>query len=320
MSLLASRLRLVLAASLLAAPRVAHAADSAAAQALFEEGKRLMGAEQFSAACAKFEESQRLDPGVGTLFNLADCHERVGRTASAWGEFTEVAALSKTAGQTAREDVARQRAAALEPKLNRVLVRAPSPAPGLEIRRDESVVGAGQLGARLPIDPGEHTFRASAPGKKPWSSTVTVAPGTPLVVVEIPPLVDAPSPDPTGASPPADGSSQRTLGFVAGGVGVAAWIVGTSAAIVSMSKKSASNDANDGGCDDSNFCNTSKGVEQRDGAITAGNVATVGFVAGAVLGAAGLVLVLTAPRSQAQTGPRIGVAITGTRIGIGGSW
>jgi hypothetical protein len=61
------------------------------------------------------------------------------------------------------------------------------------------------------------------------------------------------------------------------------------------------------------------GVAQRDNAITAGNISTAGFIAGGVLGAAGVVLVLTAPRA-AQPGPQVGVGFYGPRVGIGGTW
>jgi hypothetical protein len=321
MSPLVSRLRFALAASLLVAPRLAHAGDTATAEALFEEGKRLMAAQQYAAACAKLEESQRIDPGVGTLFNLADCHEQLGKTASAWGEFTEVAALSKAAGQTAREEVARQRAAALEPKLSKVVLRVLSPAAAMEIKRDDAVVGPGQLGTQLPIDPGEHTFSASAPGKKPWTTKINVTPGTTLAVVEVPPLEDAPeppvAPPPSGDHAPADGSSQRTVGFVVGGLGVVGIVVGAAASIVSLSKKSQANEDCDPNTD---LCNTPRGVDLRASAITAGNVSTIAFITGGVLGATGLVLVLTAPRSQSQPGPQVGVGFHGTRFTIGGAW
>src|SRR4051794_25809493 len=66
--------------------------ESAAARALFAEARKLMAAERYDEACPKFEESLRLDQGIGTQFNLAHCWEKQGRTASAWGMFLDVAA------------------------------------------------------------------------------------------------------------------------------------------------------------------------------------------------------------------------------------
>src|SRR4051812_6941365 len=61
--------------------------DLATAQALFDEGKRLMGLAKYAEACPKLVESQRIDPGGGTSFAIALCHEAEGKTATAWADF-----------------------------------------------------------------------------------------------------------------------------------------------------------------------------------------------------------------------------------------
>src|SRR6516164_8031146 len=101
---------------------VAAQSDPVAARVLFSDARSLTAQGKYEQACPKFEESQRLDPGIGTLFNLADCWEHIGRTASAWGRFLDVAAQAKMAGQADREKVARERAAMLEPKLSRLTI------------------------------------------------------------------------------------------------------------------------------------------------------------------------------------------------------
>ena len=55
----------------------ASPADRAAAQALFEQGRDLMARDRAEEACPRFEESQRLDSGLGTQFHLATCYEAV---------------------------------------------------------------------------------------------------------------------------------------------------------------------------------------------------------------------------------------------------
>ena len=98
---------------------------AAAAQALFDEAMRLMKAEQTAAACPKLEESQRLDPGMGTEFRLAECYEKVGKLASAWAKFVSVADSAAVARLSERETVARQRAQALVPRLSKLVISVP---------------------------------------------------------------------------------------------------------------------------------------------------------------------------------------------------
>ena len=102
-------LALALASSLAAArPALAQGEGerAAAAQALFDEAMRLMKADQNAAACPKLEESQRLDPGMGTEFRLAECYEKVGKLASAWAKFVSVADSAAVARMSDREAVA----------------------------------------------------------------------------------------------------------------------------------------------------------------------------------------------------------------------
>src|SRR5687767_11843809 len=65
--------------------------DAAASEALFREGRRLMKAGDYEGACPKLEESLRLDPALGTLFNLASCEEQLGRWATAWQHWRQAA-------------------------------------------------------------------------------------------------------------------------------------------------------------------------------------------------------------------------------------
>ena len=96
-----------------------------AAEALFREARALMEEGKYAEACPKFRDSQRLDPGVGTLLNLARCYELNGQTASAWSRYGEAAAAARDAGQEGREQHAREQAARLEPTLSRIVLVVP---------------------------------------------------------------------------------------------------------------------------------------------------------------------------------------------------
>src|SRR6185295_2178843 len=120
-------------------------AQAAAAQALFEQGRALMAQGHAADACGKFEESQRLDPALGTQFNLANCYEQLGKLASAYALFTQVAATAHATGQQQREAVARARAEAVKPKLTKLTIVVPTAGSHkLRVERDGMEVGEAQ--------------------------------------------------------------------------------------------------------------------------------------------------------------------------------
>src|SRR5262245_16290948 len=80
----------------------------AAAQALFDEAQKRVAAGDYEQACPKFKASYALDPGGGTLLNLADCLEKQGRTASAWSTFKDALVLARRDGRSERVEYAQQ--------------------------------------------------------------------------------------------------------------------------------------------------------------------------------------------------------------------
>lgn len=285
---------ILLSSGLAAADAPAGAPAAAAAQALFDEGKRLLEEGQVGAACEKLSESLALDYGMGTQFKLGDCYERLGRTASAWSAFLEVAAYAKRQGDAARESVARERAERLEPTLPRLRVVVTSPVEGLRVTRGGVAVGQGQWGMALPTDAGDYEIAATAPGRVPFSTKVTVH-RTGAVTVTIPELDAAPNATPAKAAgaprgahfggdeaSPAEITAWAMLGLGAVGVGV-----GSVAGIVSMSKASdAEPHCNGSVCD-------AEGVALRDAALTAGDVSTGAFIIGLAAAAGGAALWIT---------------------------
>lgn len=269
-----------------------------------------------------------MDPGIGTLYNLAECLEVTGRTASAWAAFHEAADMARNAGQAERESAARARAVALEPRLTRLRVDVPQEARavGLTIRRDGADVGQAQWGVDVPTDPGVHIVVADAPGKvrRQWSVALT-GDGT-TQVLRIEPLEAAvPAREPR-AEPIASATSEpsdpdlSTWGWILGGAGVVGVGVGTAFALSARSKY----DDSLAFCDDSdpNRCNAT-GVSLRDDARGRGNVATVALGLGGAALVGGIVLVLSSPdhpdeAARIETGP----AVAGDGAGwmMRGSW
>lgn len=303
----------VIAALTVAALGVAHRADAdpadekAAAQVLFDEGRALVDRGDFEAACPKFAESQRIDPGLGTMLWLADCYENNGKTASAWGAFM-AAAGTAALRHDEREKVARERAARLEPKLLRLRIAVPSRPPlGLTIRRDGVVLGSAEWDVAVPVDPGTHVVTATAPGCSPWSTSLRVGAEDSLATVAIPALEPTPSTAPTAeAAPPApaapepkttsksEGNFQRSAGIGIVGAGVAALLVG---GFVSLRAKATYDESNAGTaphCLPDNECDA-VGKGDRSEANSLATAATIAMTAGLVAAAGGAVLYFTAP-------------------------
>jgi hypothetical protein len=330
-------------AASIAPPAHAQQNNKIAAEALFAEGRKLMAAGKPNEACPKFADSQKLDPSVSTLLNLANCYEKSGRTATAWATYKEAASAASVAKRTDLLGTAQKRAAALEPNLSKLQVTASSAPDGLEVKRDGATLGQSEVGIAIPVDPGTHTIEASAPKKLAWTTQVDVKEPGKTVTVNVPVLQDAPTPPApppsasvttsalppstatTGASPPPPpppsatpetSSSRGTIGLIIGGVGVASVAVGT---IFALNAKSKYNDSL-GQCsvNDKNAC-TPSGVQMRDDARSAGNVATVGIGLGAALVAAGAVLWLTAP-SSTESKTAIVVAPTLGGAVVRGRW
>jgi hypothetical protein len=313
-------------------------ADVAAAQALFDQGKKAIRDGDYATACMKYEESQRLEPGSGTLFNLADCYEHLGRFATAWGLFIEVADAVQILGQVKREKTARDRARLLEPRVSHLVIHVLQKVPGLEVRRDGGIVGSVQWEAAIPIDPGQYTIRADAPGRRGWESRLTVdAAASATVRVEIPelppagkttavdpaaksgePAVTGSRFDPAAASPEAPSSSssssgsQRTLAIVAAGVGGVGLAVGSYLGLRAISLRNQGTEA----CPQIG-CSNQDGLGLRDSAARTGNLATAAFIVAGVGLATGVVLWASAPRDEPR---KAQVAVGPTGVVMSAAW
>jgi serine/threonine-protein kinase len=289
--------------SLSLASASAQAGDAATAEALFREGRTLMEAGNYAAACPKLEESYAQDPATGTLLALGICEERAGRTASAWATYGEAAARAKRDGRSDREQAAREHMTQLEPKLSHLTIQVePSAAnlAGFSVKRDGREVGAGAWGTSVPIDPGEHVVEATAPGKLPFQAKIKVSAQADAQTVQVPALAVDPTASAAalGASssavsaPPLEAGSAkpaplRTAGLIVGGAGIVT--LGISG-YFALHAKSLNADSNaDGHCDTQNECDALGGSKRND-AKSAANGATVTVLAGSALTALGVTL------------------------------
>lgn len=301
-----------------------------------------MTAGALTEACPKFAESQKLDPGAGTLLNLAACYERNGQTASAWATYTDAAIAAERGNRADWATKARQKVAALQPKLSKLSILVPhtSEAAGLEVKRDGAIIGAGEWALPIPVDPGPHVVEASAPKKKKWTTTVQVGTSKDQVAVSVPSLEDAevsavvPAPIPalTAAPPPnmtsgppaeaerSNGSTQRTLGLAVAGAGVVGVAIG---GIFGLKAKSKNDDAKAFCNGDESRC-SAQGISAVDDAKSAATISTVAIIAGSAALIGGAVLFFTASKSTSTTAsaPRLQASWIqgGAGLAMRGAW
>lgn len=166
-------------------------------------------------ACEKFAESQKAAPRAGTLLELASCHEKQGKIATAWSEYIDAEADARKEGNKPVEKDAQGRSRKIEIKVPRVTVTVPVAVSvqGLEVKIDGVLIDRGDWGKPRPIDPGDHKITATAPNKKDGEQAFSIkvaekksvaiaalvdgAPSTPTP----PPTTDKPKPDAVETKP-----------------------------------------------------------------------------------------------------------------------
>jgi hypothetical protein len=216
----------VLLVAWLAAPAAARGPSAATPDQLFAEAKRLMEAGDYGEACLRFERSLALERALGTLLNLADCHEKAGRTASALREFADAAEWSQRVAEARREEVAHERAAHLDQRVARVRLVV-SPRAAIESRRDGALVEPAGWSLEQRLDPGPHEFTVTAPGHRGYTTTITVPDGAATLAVEIPALEPIPVPVAAQDRPARRSWLLTSLALAAGGVALAGLISGS---------------------------------------------------------------------------------------------
>ena len=218
----------------------AHAQSAAPAEALFEAGKTLMQQKRYVEACAKLEASHDLDKeAIGTLLNLALCHEVINKPASAWAEFRQVAAKSAVKRED-RVALAREHEAKLFPLLSYVtIVVAPAArAPGLAIELDGQPIDEAAWGAALPVDPGTHVVHSSAPGRLASTQQLVIAEDKAERQSLTVKALGTPQPAERAPEPSRRATGNLALGVVLGAVGIAAGTTGAVFGGIAASKNS----------------------------------------------------------------------------------
>jgi hypothetical protein len=145
------------------------------ADALFEEGRKLLNAGNPAGACAKFNEAIKLEPEApGTMLNLGLCNEQLNKYRTALYWFRKAQARAFETGLPDYEEAAKQHTVDLAGKVATIKLEFASPAPeGTRVRIDGQEISPAEYLA-VEVDPGPHTLVAGAPGHKIFSQDFNV--------------------------------------------------------------------------------------------------------------------------------------------------
>jgi serine/threonine-protein kinase len=328
------------AAALVAAARPARA-QSAEADVLFREGKKLLKAGKIAEACEKLDASERLESSVGTLLNLADCRERNRQLATAWATFRKAAVAARKTRDGKREKEAHRREKLLGPRLSYLGVNVPeaSRVDGLAIARNGAELDRALWNQSVPVDAGDYELVASADGFLPWTEHVRIAREAQRAEVDVPALSprpappprprptadDAPSPRTTAAAsrdadtdaddtaaprdapPPSPWTGTRKLAIGLAAAGVAGVALGATFGLLGRDREQKS----DALCP-MDACDDARALSLNADARRDGLVANISFAAGGGLVATAAVLwFVGGPRA-----PQVTAVITSNRVGV----
>jgi len=301
---------LAIACAAVSSPAHAEASSSAVAEALYEEARGLMKQGKLDQACPKFKQSYDLDPGGGTLLNLAECYEKQGKLASAWSAFKEAQVSAQRDGRSERVSYAKKHIEALEPKLSKITIEVPADAntPGLSVTLDGAELGSAGWNVGVPVDPGPHEVSASATDRRPFNKQIEIAGSGAATTVTIPKLqataVAAATPrvidadvekKPVSSEAGATGNGGRTVGYVLLGAGVVGVGVGSYFGLHAFAQWGTRKDGCVNGC-------TVEAKKAGDSAASAALISDIGFGVGLIAAGVGTYLILSSkPASETST-------------------
>lgn len=323
-------LSIAIALSCLTATALAGEGDSTKrAEELFGQGRVLLDEGKYAEACEAFDESMRLEPGGGTLLNLALCHEFLGKYATATREYREALDRAIADGRQDRRQLAHDRLDVVSARVARFVVEI-GDATSVTVTMDGEPVPSSALKRPIALDPGQHTLVVSIPGEVPfehrfaipkengWRGGVQVpragastAPGAERPVLPSTTLLQPPSlltPDAV-EQPRTERTTWHWVGLGVGALGLA------TSAVTGVKALNAESDAKDSCIPERGYCSS----DARAAADRANDLAWASTVSLGV-GLAGLAVWTWLPKERAESTVGLSTTSGGMLVTTSGSF
>jgi hypothetical protein len=306
---LVSLLAVCAARSAFAEPRLDDKTRNAA-RSLAEQGRDVFDKGDFEQAYDLFHRAYGLVPAPSIALFEARALVKLGRLVQAQETYlravrTKLTPDSPEAFRKAVHDAETEETAleGLIPKLTLVLVGPGATLPNVTVKADGELLAPELVGVEMPINPGSHVLSAAAPGGEETSLTVTIAVGA-KQRTELTVAAPAARTEPVSAKPPpvvtppkdhaAPGQWQRPAAYVAGAIGVAGLATGIVTGSLAQSHYSQAKSE----CPNRTCVEGSNGADELASFRTLRTVSTIGYIVGGVGLAAGVTLIVLAPRAE----------------------
>jgi len=315
-------LRAVVVAALVtghaAAQNTPSAADIAQARDLGGQAQAAFEASNFAESEKLWTAAQKIYPAPTLTLGLARTQVKLGRLVLAHESYQKIireqgSQANLTPAFADALAAAKSEIEGVNAKLANVVITVDG-ASNPTVTLDDQPVSAGGLGLKRPVDPGQHTVKAEAPGFQPATTTFQVGEaGLAEAKLHLEKAGDAP-PTGTGPAPVTNNtveehpvvldskkSSRKTLAYVAWGVGGAGLVFGAITGLLAIGKHGDLADKCTG-----DKCPSAQ-KSDIDSYKTMGTLSTVGFIVAGAGVAVGTVFFLTAPKSDAKAAlaPRV---------------
>jgi len=273
------------------------------ADQLFKKGKRLLAEKRYAEACSAFEDSDRLDPGIGAKLNVARCYQEWGKLATAWRWFSDAETMAKEAKDDRAVKI-HGLIEELDPSVPRLTIKAPRDADtaGIVVKLDGVDLDVAGLGAERRVDPGPHQIEYVIAGAR-QSKTIPAERGASSEVTLDLPRAAAAARKRRASEPAVEaaGDAGRTRRLAGLGVSAAGVVALGVASVVAIGARSDYRNAIASKCRGAADMCDADGVTATHDARHRANIATLVSIGGAAAIAGGLVLYFTAPRGGAPS-------------------
>lgn len=281
----------------------------------FREGVALENGGNCAGALKVFKEVAEVKSTPQVRIHIAKCEEKTGDYVRALGSYRLTLTEAEEKKLADIVQAATDSIAALEPKIPSLTIQRGEGATVAPITLDDRALGATEIGVAFPVNPGPHVIEATGEGRRPFKTELDLKDGQKETVV-VTLLADEPEkPEPTASAEPTTppekpSSGMKTAGFVVGALGVVG--LGVGATFLGLRQGTLGELETKCGKDHKSCPPDAQSLIDQGGLYsTAGSAALIG---GGVTLAAGVILLLVAPRSVTKT-----VTALGLTPGVAGS-